>query len=103
MRQLPAAFRHKPEPPPPGPEDYKKWMVALAPVLTYGRVVLVEAHGRGLPRRDLLLHVLVDESLQLLPRRRPLPGPREARREELDEPEARPVAGVTSTPQVKRT
>ena len=32
LRQL----RHKPEPPPPGPEDYKKWMVALAPVLTYG-------------------------------------------------------------------
>jgi hypothetical protein len=32
LRQL----RGKPEPPPPGPEDYKKWMVALAPVLTYG-------------------------------------------------------------------
>jgi len=32
LRQL----RHKPEPPPPGPEDYKNWMVALAPVLTYG-------------------------------------------------------------------
>jgi hypothetical protein len=29
-------LRHKPEPPPPGPEDYKKWMVALAPVVTYG-------------------------------------------------------------------
>lgn len=29
-------IRHKPEPPPPGPEDYKRWMVALAPVLTYG-------------------------------------------------------------------
>ena len=29
-------LRHKPEPPPPGPEDYKKWMVAAAPVLTYG-------------------------------------------------------------------
>jgi hypothetical protein len=29
-------LRHKPAPPPPGPEDYKKWMVALAPVLTYG-------------------------------------------------------------------
>jgi outer membrane protein assembly factor BamA len=32
LRQL----RHKPEPPPPGPEDYKQWMVALAPVVTYG-------------------------------------------------------------------
>lgn len=29
-------LRHKPAPPPPGPEDYKKWMVAAAPVLTYG-------------------------------------------------------------------
>jgi hypothetical protein len=29
-------WRHKPEPPPPGPEDYKRWMVAAAPVLTYG-------------------------------------------------------------------
>jgi outer membrane protein assembly factor BamA len=29
-------LRHKPEPPPPGPEDYKKWMIAAAPVLTYG-------------------------------------------------------------------
>jgi hypothetical protein len=29
-------LRHKPEPPPPGPEDYKRWMVAAAPVLTYG-------------------------------------------------------------------
>ena len=32
LRQL----RNKPEPPPPGPEDYKRWMVAVAPVLTYG-------------------------------------------------------------------
>jgi outer membrane protein assembly factor BamA len=32
LRQL----RHKPEPPPPGPEEYKRRMVALAPVLTYG-------------------------------------------------------------------
>jgi hypothetical protein len=32
LRQL----RHKPEPPPPGPEDYKRWMVAAAPVVTYG-------------------------------------------------------------------
>ena len=32
LRQL----RDKPEPPPPGPEDYKKWMVAVAPVVTYG-------------------------------------------------------------------
>ena len=29
-------LRHRPAPPPPGPEDYKKWMVALAPVVTYG-------------------------------------------------------------------
>ena len=29
-------WRHKPAPPPPGPEDYKKWMVAAAPVLAYG-------------------------------------------------------------------
>jgi hypothetical protein len=28
--------RHKPAPPLPGPDDYKKWMVAVAPVLTYG-------------------------------------------------------------------
>jgi outer membrane protein assembly factor BamA len=27
---------HKPAPPPPGPEDYKNWMVAAAPVITYG-------------------------------------------------------------------
>jgi hypothetical protein len=30
------ALRHKLEPPPPGPEDYKKWMVAAAPVISYG-------------------------------------------------------------------
>jgi hypothetical protein len=30
------ALRHKPPPPAPGPDDYKKWMVAAAPVLTYG-------------------------------------------------------------------
>jgi hypothetical protein len=29
-------LRHKPAPPPPGPDDYKKWMVAAAPVITYG-------------------------------------------------------------------
>jgi outer membrane protein assembly factor BamA len=29
-------LRHKPEPPAPGPEDYKNRMVAAAPVLTYG-------------------------------------------------------------------
>jgi hypothetical protein len=29
-------LRHKPDPPPPGPEDYRRWMVAAAPVLTYG-------------------------------------------------------------------
>lgn len=29
-------LRHKPAPPPPGPEDYKKWMIAAAPVVTYG-------------------------------------------------------------------
>jgi hypothetical protein len=29
-------LRHKPVPPPPGPDDYKKWMIAVAPVLTYG-------------------------------------------------------------------
>ena len=29
-------LRHKPAPPPPGPEDYKKWMMAAAPVITYG-------------------------------------------------------------------
>jgi hypothetical protein len=29
-------LRHKPAPPPPGPDDYKKWMIAVAPVLTYG-------------------------------------------------------------------
>lgn len=29
-------LRHRPAPPPPGPDDYKKWMVAVAPVLTYG-------------------------------------------------------------------
>src|SRR5512139_272484 len=29
-------WRHKPPPPAPGPEDYKRWMVAAAPVLTYG-------------------------------------------------------------------
>lgn len=29
-------WRHKPAPPPPGPEDYKKWMVAAAPVISYG-------------------------------------------------------------------
>lgn len=29
-------WRHKPAPPPPGPDDYRKLMVAGAPVLTYG-------------------------------------------------------------------
>lgn len=29
-------WRHKPAPPPPGPDDYKKWMIAGAPVITYG-------------------------------------------------------------------
>jgi outer membrane protein assembly factor BamA len=29
-------LRHKPPPPAPGPDDYKKWMVAAAPVVTYG-------------------------------------------------------------------
>jgi hypothetical protein len=29
-------LRRKPPPPSPGPDDYKKWMVAAAPVLTYG-------------------------------------------------------------------
>jgi hypothetical protein len=29
-------WRHKPAPPPPGPDDYKKWMIAGAPVIAYG-------------------------------------------------------------------
>ena len=29
-------LRHKPTPPAPGPDDDKKWMIAAAPVLTYG-------------------------------------------------------------------
>jgi hypothetical protein len=29
-------LRHKPAPPPPGPDDYRRWMVAAAPVVTYG-------------------------------------------------------------------
>jgi hypothetical protein len=29
-------LRHKPAPPAAGPEDYKRWMVAAAPVVTYG-------------------------------------------------------------------
>jgi hypothetical protein len=29
-------LRHKPAPPPPQPEDYKKWMIAAAPVISYG-------------------------------------------------------------------
>jgi outer membrane protein assembly factor BamA len=29
-------LRHRPPPPAPGLDDYKKWMVAAAPVLTYG-------------------------------------------------------------------
>lgn len=29
-------LRHKPAPPPPQPDDYKNWMIAAAPVITYG-------------------------------------------------------------------
>ena len=50
------------------------------------RVVAVEAHAHRLAGGDLLLHVVVDQPLQLGLRGRPLPGACEARGEVLHEP-----------------
>lgn len=43
IRQL----RHKPQPPPPGPDEYKKRMIAAAPVITYGPTSGVGIGGAG--------------------------------------------------------
>ena len=42
-------LRHKPAPPPPGPDDYKRRMIAAAPVVTY---IPTSGLGIGIARFD---------------------------------------------------
>lgn len=60
------------------------------------RVALVEAHGDRLPGGDLLLHAVVDEALELLLGRRPLPHQVEAGGKVLDQ--AGPVGDAIRAP-----